>query len=211
MSCCFVCILFLLVFPLRVSLRKSFSNLLTIALHVHITHIHIHIWYTHTVQPLFLVWRDCGCPPLVKQSDYCSHSVCALAVMWSLWRLTIVWPKNIFVVAQPLRTSLGQSPDLRVTQHTGEKILPIRPHLLFNVLCLSDSKVVLVWWFFLCFASPFITDILFPPLQIDKDVEKKRKKKEMIITFWKKKLFIWVACWNADSTSASKTMNCTLL
>lgn len=184
---------FLLVFPLRVSLRKSFSNLLTIALHVHITHIHIHIWYTHTVQPLFLVWRDCGCPPLVKQSDYCSHSVCALAVMWSLWRLTIVWPKNIFVVAQPLRTSLGQSPDLRVTQHTGEKILPIRPHLLFNVLCLSDSKVVLVWCFFFVFCFPFYHWYSVSPPPNRQRCRKKEKKERDDYHFLEKKAF-YLSC-----------------
>lgn len=71
-----------------------------------------------------------------------SQTTVALAVMWSQWRLTIVCPKSIFVVAHPFRTGSGQRPDPRRTQHT--------------VFC------------------P-------PPL-------------------WDKKLFIWVACRNANVT-----------
>ena len=59
-------------------------------------------------------------------------------------------PENhfFFVGAQPLGTGSGQSTDLRGTQHTKKKKEKEKkkacPHLLFNVLCLSDGNVMLV-------------------------------------------------------------------
>lgn len=98
---------------------------------------------------LTVLWL-CQSPLLVEQSDYCRRSVCALAFMRSLWRLAIVWPKSIFVVAQPLRTGLGQSLDPRTTQ------MPfISSCLVF--LCLSHSSVVLIW----CFPSCFVCGVCF--------------------------------------------------
>lgn len=148
------------------------------------THIHIHTCtQRHTQYSLcfffFTVVWLWPCPLLVQHSDYCSRSVCALAVMWSLWRLAIVWPKTIFVVAQPLRTGLGQR-DQTWQEPRMQKINGhFCPRLLFTVQCVSDSKMVLVWCFFsvVSFRS-FITDTLFS-LQIDKDVKKKEKRKKL--------------------------------
>lgn len=82
------------------------------------------------------LWLFCSCFPPDRVLLFRTHfptdstaSVCvlcwsnsqttvALAVMWSQWRLTIVCPKSIFVVAQPFRTGSGQRPDPRRTQHT---------------------------------------------------------------------------------------------
>lgn len=61
-------------------------------------------------------------------------------------------------------------------------------------------------WFDAFFVS--FSSVFFPPNR-QRCQKKNRKKKEMMISFGKK-LFIWVACWKADS-SACKTMNCTLL
>lgn len=180
---------------------------LTGNIHIYIyIHARKHTQYSLCFFAVVWLWP---CPLLVQQSDYCSRSVCALAVMWSLWRLAIVWPKTIFVVAQPLRTGLGQRDQTweepRMRKINGH----FCPRLLFTVLCVSDSKMVPVWCSFLLFLFlSFITDIVFFPFKQTK-MSKKRKKRNYDF-FWKK-LFIWVACWCADSTSACKTMNCTLL
>lgn len=118
--------------------------------HTH-THAHRDAHSPASVFSFFLtvLWL-CPSPLLVEQSDYCRRCVCALAVMRSLWRLAIVWPKNIFVVAQPLRTGLGQSLDPRETQ---------MPFIFscFVFLCLSHSSVVLIW----CFSSCFVCVVFF--------------------------------------------------
>lgn len=99
---CHFLLVFIFFFFFRAHITETYS-----------THAHRQTQYHHCF--VFTV----VCPVLVKQSDYCSHSVCVLAVMWSLWRLTIVWPKTIFVVSQPFRTSLGWHADLRRTWDLG--------------------------------------------------------------------------------------------
>lgn len=142
---------------------------------------------------LTVLWL-CQSPLLVEQSDYCRRSVCALAFMRSLWRLAIVWPKNIFVVAQPLWTGLGQSLDPRTTQ------MPfIFSCLVF--LCLSHSSVVLIW----CFPSCFVCGVcFFFPLQTDKDVKNDQN------IFGKIAFLNFELHAETQTTSAYKTMNCTL-
>lgn len=160
---------------------------------------------THTVQPLFfcciltVLWL-CPSPLLVEQSDYCRRSVCALAFMRSLWRLAIVWPKSIFVVAQPLRTGLGQSLDPRTTQ------MPFISCLVF--LCLSHSSVVLIW----CFPSCFVCGVCFFFLLFFFLFPSNRQRcQKWSKHIWKNSFFLfWIACWNTETTSAYKTMNCTL-
>lgn len=102
--------------------------------------------------------------------------------MWSLWRLTIVWPKSIFVVIQPLRTGSGRSHDPRITQDTEEeKKLPFLPSSFLFAVSLSHSRVELLWCFS-CFC--YQRSCVRVSLQTDKDV-----KKTKIYIFGKSFLF----------------------
>lgn len=159
---------------------------LTGNIHIYIyIHARKHTQYSLCFFAVVWLWP---CPLLVQQSDYCSRSVCALAVMWSLWRLAIVWPKTIFVVAQPLRTGLGQRDQTweepRIQKINGH----FCPRLLFTVLCVSDSKMVPVWCSFLLFLCYLLSLILFffPP---NKQRCQKKEKKEIMISFGKSFLF----------------------
>lgn len=168
-------IFFLLVFP-------------TCADNTHCTrHTHTETQrYTHTVQPLFLLWSDCG-------RVLCwSKSQTTVAALFVPSLLCDRYEGSTLFDQKPFLSSLSRSKPVWAGAPTWEqagireKKLPfLCPHLLFNVLWLSDNKVVLLWCLFcvlLFFLS--ITNIVFFFFQIDKGVEKK-KKRQMIISLGK--------------------------
>lgn len=121
------------VFPLRVLFIAYFP---TLALHVQITlpaHIHVHLCTQSYTQyrlfsSVFLLWSNCGCVLCWSNSQTTVATLFVPSLLCDRYEGSpLCDQKTFFVVAQPLRTGLCQSPDLRGTQQTGKTKLSFLP------------------------------------------------------------------------------------